>query len=255
MKRWPLFLVFALVLIPAAAFAHFVFLHPSDNMFFDHSKNEVTLEISFGHPFSRHVIDMEAPVQFGVLADGKKTDLLNTLKEVKVKDKRTWVAEFKIKRPGDHVFFLQDTPYFEPAKDKFLVHYSKTVVHAFGLQKGWDQMVGSKIEIRPLTRPYGLWTGNVFQGQVLFKGKPLANAFVKVTYDNEGSAVKTSQAPYRIQFIKADENGVFSYGMPRAGWWGFLALSEDGEMPKTPAGQMKPIISIGLIWVKVEDMK
>lgn len=255
MRRLSLSLIFVIVLIPAMVFAHFVFVHPSDNMIFDREKSEVTLDVSFGHHFSQSLIDMEKPVRFGVLADGKKTDLLNTLKEMKVKNKRTYVAKYKIKRPGDHVFFVQDKPYWEPAIGKFLAHYSKTVVHTFGLQEGWDKMVGSPIEIRPLTRPYGLWTGNVFQGQVIWNGKPLPGAKVKITYNNEGLALKTYPKPYRIQIIHADENGVFTYAMPRAGWWGFLALTEDGEKIKGSDGQMKPVLTIGLIWVKVEDMK
>jgi len=255
MKRLSLLFVFVIALIPATAFAHFVFIQPSDNMFFDREKSEITLDVSFGHHFSQSLMDMEKPVQFGVLADGEKTDLLDTLKEVKVSDKRTYLAKYKINRPGDHVFFVKDTPYWEPALDKFLLHYSKTVVHAFGLQTGWDTMVGFPMEIRPLTRPYGLWTGNVFQGQVIWNGKPLAGAKVKATYDNEGLAVKASHKPYRIQVLQTDENGVFTYAMPRAGWWGFVALTEDGTKVKSANGKVRPVINNCLIWVMVKDMK
>ena len=83
----------------------------------------------------------------------------------------------------------------------------------------------------------------------------LEGAKVKVTYDNEGLVVKTSRKPYRVQVIQADENGVFTYAMPRAGQWGFLALTEDGKKVKSPDNKMKPVITKCLICVKIEDMK
>jgi cobalt/nickel transport protein len=37
--------------------------------------------------------------------------------------------------------------------------------------------------------------------------------------------------------IKADANGVFSYVMPKAGWWGFAALLEGDDTMKNPEGE------------------
>lgn len=39
-------------------------------------------------------------------------------------------------------------------------------MNALGLEEGWDSEIGLETEIVPLTRPYGLWTGNVFTGMV-----------------------------------------------------------------------------------------
>lgn len=61
----------------------------------------------------------------------------------------------------------------------FIVHFTKVCVNALGLEEGWDKPVGLETEIIPKTRPYGLWTGNVFTGQVLIKGKPAADVDVE----------------------------------------------------------------------------
>ncbi len=39
--------------------------------------------------------------------------------------------------------------------------------------------IGLKYEIVPLTKPFGLYTGNIFQGVVLKDGKPQANVKVE----------------------------------------------------------------------------
>ncbi len=61
--------------------------------------------------------------------------------------------------------------------------------------------------------------------------------------------------PYVTQVIKADKNGVFSYAMPRAGWWGFAALNEASWTMKDPDGKDKPIEIGAVYWVRVRDMK
>jgi cobalt/nickel transport protein len=59
---------------------------------------------------------------------------------------------------------------------------------------------------------------------------------------------------YITQVIKADGSGVFSYAMPRAGWWGFAALV-DGDPMKNPDGEMVDVELGALMWVYCEEMK
>ena len=47
-------------------------------------------------------------------------------------------------------------------EDCFIIHYTKTVVAAFGEEENWGQPLGLKTEIVPLTRPFANYTGNVF---------------------------------------------------------------------------------------------
>jgi len=112
------------------------------------------------------------------------------------------------------------------------------------------ELVGLKTEIKPLVRPYGLWTGNIFRGVVLLNGKPVPFAEIEVEYYNKDKSIKAPSEPYITQVIKADKNGVFSYAMPKAGWWGFAALNEDDKKING-----KPVEIGALIWIKVEDMK
>jgi len=245
-------MIFLLVSIGSA---HFGMIVPSDDMVTPNDSKRIDLKIQFAHPFEGHLMNMVKPEQFGVLARGQKTDLLNSLKEKKMEGSSTWESGFQIKRPGDHVFYVEPKPYWEPAEECFIVHYTKVVVNAFGLEEGWDEEVGLKTEIVPLTRPYGLWTGNIFQGVVKVNGKPVPYAEVEVEYYNEKGKVKSPADPFITQVIKADESGIFSYVMPREGWWGFAALNTDTKKIKHTDGQEYPIEIGAVLWVKTYDMK
>lgn len=110
------------------------------------------------------------------------------------------------------------------------------------------------MEIEPLVRPYGLWTGNVFRGIVRKNGEPLPFAEVEVEWRNDGSVTPAADA-FVTQVVKAGPDGVFSYAMPRAGWWGFAALVEADDPVPNPAGDMVPLEEGGLMWVNVRDME
>jgi cobalt/nickel transport protein len=127
-------------------------------------------------------------------------------------------------------------------------------VNGFGLEEGWDDEVGMKTEIVPLTRPYGLYTGNVFQGIVKVNGKPAPFTEVEVEYYNKDGSLKPIAAPMITQVVKADSNGVFTYAMPRAGWWTFAALNED-EKKMQHEGEEYPVEIGAVLWVKTHDMK
>ena len=132
-------------------------------------------------------------------------------------------------------------------------HVHQTVVAAFGKDEGWDREIGSKTEIVPLTKPFGLYAGNVFQGIVKFDGKPVPYAEVEVEFYNQD---KTARAPtdYMVtQTIKADQNGIFTYAAPKAGWWGFAALNEADFKLKTNSGEEKGVELGAVIWVPFED--
>ena len=193
-------------------------------------------------------MQLDRPVRFGVAAGGRVTDLAESLTEAKAGALSTWSARYAVRRPGDHVFFFEPAPYWEPAEERFIVHYTKVVVHALGLERGWEAPVGLPTEIVPLTRPYGLWTGNVFQGEVRVEDKPVPFAEVEVEFYNEGGQVTAPNEAFITQVIKADANGVFCYTMPRAGWWGFSALVEGDQKMNNPEGDPAEVELGGLIW-------
>ncbi len=253
MKR--LWIVMALALLaPALALAHFMVVQPTADIVVDKEKSVVTVDLRFAHPFEQGIMDMAFPKQFGVLVNGKKTDLKPELKKIDHPDGRTYKVSYKLTRPGDHIFYVEPEPYWEPSENKFIIHYTKAIVHAFGLEEGWDELVGFKTEIKPLTRPYGLWTGNVFQGQVLLDGKSVPFAEIEVSHDNK-QGVKSPAEVFNIQVVMADANGVFTYGLPHAGWWGFAALSDSDKKLPGPGGEEKDVELGALIWVYAVDMK
>ncbi len=249
MKKFLLALIIFTFSIVTSAFAHFQMIIPSTNIVTHKTGNKIKLHLVFTHPFEGHMMNMEKPEQFGVMIGGKKKSLLNTLKLKMVKNFKTWETTYKFRRPGDYIFYVAPKPYWEPAEDKYIIHYTKVIVDAYGLEQGWDDLVGLPAEIKPLVRPYGLWTGNIFRGVVLYKGKPVPYADIEVEYYNKDGKFKAPSEPYITQVIKADKNGEFSYAMPKQGWWGFAALMEGDKI------NGKDVEIGGLIWIKVEDMR
>jgi len=246
------------LMLGSVALAHFQMIVPSADVVATDGNRKLVLDLLFTHPMEGRPMNMARPVKFGVaIKGGKPADLLASLKQKKVKGKVAWTAAYALRRPGDHVFFVEPAPYWEPAEDKFIVHYTKVVVNAFGLEEGWDHELGLKTEIVPLVRPYGLWAGNVFRGVVKLDGKPVAFAEIEVEYYNEPGKrpVKAPTDAHVTQVIKADKNGVFTYAMPKAGWWGFAALSDADYKIKGKDGKGHGVELGAVIWVKTHEMK
>lgn len=244
----------AALLATAVVWAHFQVLVPSADIV-DGDGRTVDLDIVFTHPMENGpAMEMARPKRFGVLVDGKETDLLGSLQEKKVDGKTAYTAAYTCKAPGDHIFLMEPAPYWEPAEGKMIIHYTKVVVNAFGAEAGWDRLVGFPVEIEPLTRPYGLWTGNQFRGVVHKDGKPVPYAEIEVEYRNDKNAVKPPADPFITQVIKADSQGVFSYTLPRAGWWAFAALIDGEEPMQNPAGEAVGVELGALMWVHAVDM-
>src|SRR3569833_700445 len=75
-------------------------------------------------------MDIEAPAQFGVRADGKKVDLRASLKpqqytDITGKKRNGFQASYGIKKPGDHIFYVEPQPYREAAEAVLIVHNTK----------------------------------------------------------------------------------------------------------------------------------
>lgn len=254
-------LVLTLILFfsPMAAFvpvcfAHFGMVIPSDNMVAQDDRRTVSLALSFSHPFEGVGMELVKPKAFFMVKDGDTTDLMERLAPLKIMGHPGFTADVKIRRPGARSFVMEPVPYWEPAEDCFIVHYTKTVVSAFGDDSGWDRELGLKTEIVPLTRPLGLYAGNVFQGIVKLDGKPVPHAEVEVEFYNEKQTASAPSDEMITQVVKADRNGVFAYSAPVAGWWGFAALNtSDKKMMHN--GEKKDIELGAVLWVKFENWR
>jgi len=231
--------------------AHFGMVIPSDNMVMQNDSRQIHMRLSFSHPFEMVGMPLEKPKQFFVVQGEKQIDLLSSLKESKVMENLAWENDFAIKRPGAYTFVMEPKPYWEPAEDCFIIHYTKTIVAAFGDDEGWDHELGLKTEIVPLSKPFGLYGGNLFQGIVKLNGKPVPYAEVEVEYFNEKNNVFAPTDYMVTQTIKADQNGVFSYSAPVPGWWGFAALNTSDKKMKHNTEE-KDIELGAVIWVKFE---
>ncbi len=231
----------------------------------------IPLKLVFTHPFNaKYTMQMEKPEQFFVIrsrgeGEPKRTDLLGTLKPTQwtslTNSNQAWETTYKA-RGGDHLFFLVPAPYFEKSEDVYMQQNTKVIVNVGGEPGAWNEPVGAPAEIVPLVQPYNRWTGNIFQGQVLLNGKPVANTGVEVTFLNhdiqlESNAfakepeVEDPQGSFGLTTILTDDNGVFTFGIPRAGWWGFAALDLDPDF--TYKG--KTCTRDAVIWIQSRDMK
>ena len=247
----PVFLALALIFTAVPCMAHFGMVIPSDNMVMQDDSRTVQLTLSFSHPFEMIGMELVSPEAFNVSADGKTTDLKKDLTPAKVMDHSAWQIDFPVKRPGAYAFVMTPTPYWEPAEDCFIIHYTKTVVAAFGDDEGWDAELGLKTEIVPLSKPFGLYAGNIFQGIVKLDGKPVPYAEVEVEFYNKGGKFEAPSDYMVTQTIKADGNGVFSYAAPFTGWWGFAALNE-ADYTLDLKGEKKGVELGAVIWVHFE---
>jgi len=276
MKQRILFFTGLMVLaFSVPAWAHFQMVYTPESAV-QKTASDLNLKLVFTHPFGAgHTMDMGAPQDFFVVAqkgeDGRKkrTDLMGYLKPI------TWtsltnsgkayeatVPKKIVRSMGDYVFCLVPEPYYEGEEDIYIQQITKMVMNVSGLPGNWAEPAGLKAEILPLDKPYGLWTGNVFRGIVTSNGKAVPGADIEVEYMNHAPDMKKNKFEKRANVrkipndafetmtIKADGRGMFTFGIPKAGWWGFCALGVGPD--KLYKG--KEMSQDAVIWVQAHDM-
>ncbi len=273
MKRFVFLLsVFMIFALSVPAFAHFQMIYSPDSV---PKSKKLNLKLVFTHPFEAgHTMDIgkdekgkiHPPVAFGEMHKGKKKDLLDKLKPVTftslTNSGRAYEADVRLKGMGDHVFYFVPAPYYEGSENSYIQQCTKVIFNVAGAPTDWDIPVGDPlpVEIIPLDKPYALWVGNVFRGIVTCQGKPVPYAEIEVEYlnhdvkDNAFDREAKVDAPHDALItmtIKADVNGVFTFGIPKAGWWGFCALGAGGDL--THNG--KELSQDAVIWVQALEMK
>jgi len=241
-----------MILLSSPASAHFGMVIPSDTMVMQDDNRTIDVTLSFSHPMEMVGMDLEKPKVFSVFREGKSSDRLGELKEIEVMGRKGWTMSYKISRPGVYMLHMEPKPYWEPAEDCYIVHITKTVVTAFGDDEGWDAEIGLETEIVPLSKPYGLYTGNVFQGIVKMNGKAIPYAEVEVEFYNESETARAPTEYMITQTIKADGNGLFTYAPSSPGWWGFAALNA-ADYTMRHDGEEKGVELGAVIWVHFHD--
>ncbi len=247
-----IYLILVLILYPSLTKAHFVVLIPDkDNV--EAQQKEVKLEAKFTHPMEGGPNMDFKIIESGVWCRGEKSNLNWQEKKIlsmKGSSKKVsmYMSVLNIKRPGVYQIYVEPEAYFEPSEEKFIKQITKVIIQALGMEEGWDQPIGLKAEIIPLVKPFSLWEGNIFKGQVLINGRPAKNIDVEVEYLNE-RGIKVPTDSFITQVIKTDENGYFEYAIPWAGWWGFSAIGEGGTL-KGQDGKEYPLELDAVIWIR-----
>lgn len=242
------------LLAPGPARAHFGMIIPSHAMIMDKKDATLKFSIAFAHPFSRQGMAMRKPREFFVFLNGQKTNIAASLQSANYFDMPGFSGAYAVKRPGVYQFAVVPEPYFERAEDCFIIHYAKTIIGAFGSENGWEQPIGLPVEIVPLSRPFGNYAGNVFTGMALKNGKPMPNAVIEAEFLNEPLSRAAANSYFETQTVLTDKNGVFNFGIPWPGWWGFAALTESEEKLEHQ-GTPKNVELGGIIWVNFHAPK
>lgn len=273
-KRFiPLLAAACVLTLVSSAFAHFMVMYTPEIALPE--GRDLDMRIVFTHPAEAgHTMDMGGVEEFYVVkqrgdAKPKKVDLMQYLKEITWNNPESANKAFSalipkkvVRSMGDYVFVMKPGYYFEKEEDVYMQQFTKLILNVGGVPGNWAEPVGLPCEIVPLIKPYGVWTGNVFKAQVLSNGKPVAGAEVEVEYMSHMPDLKSDSMPAKssvtypqdsfiTQTIFTDVNGYITFGIPKAGWWGFAALGVGPE--KEYKG--KELGQDAVIWVKAEDMK
>ena len=256
----------------APAQAHFMTVYTPETAL--EKAQDLDMRVVFTHPAEAgHMMDMGGLKEFYALHQKgdkiEKIDFKKDMKEIMWKNPESKAPAFagkiarkKIRAMGDYVFCMIPGYYLEKEEDVYMQQIAKLVVNVAGLPTNWSEPAGLPCEIVPLAKPYGLWTGNVFQGQVLSEGKPVPGAEIEVEYIAHDVNLEKNglEAKFNVEYpngvlvtqaIIADQNGVFTYALPKAGWWGFAALGVGPD--KEYKG--KELSQDAVMWVQAVDMK
>ncbi|HEX5270178.1 MAG TPA: DUF4198 domain-containing protein [Gemmataceae bacterium] len=196
---------------------------------------EVTLTYQWGHPFEHQLFDAPAPEKLTVRApDGEKTDLTKSLEKTTVpaaegKKVTAYQLKFTPQQRGDYVFVLQTPPIWMEEEEEFFQDAVKVVLHVQA-QKGWDASVVG-VELTPLTRPYGLQPGMVFQvrDEGIAGDRGLTRrreALVEVEHYNAAPPKELPPDEQITRTAKTDANGVATCTLTDAGWWAITDLHD-----------------------------
>ena len=204
---------------------------------------KVTLTYQFGHPFEHQLFDADAPAEAYVLApDGKKIDLLESMKEVTLEKKKAFTFTFVPEVRGDYIAVVA-TKEFKLEDEKLpLSDLARVVVHVQA-QKGWERSSNPDKPLRfdavPLTRPYGLRAGMVFRFNatrpLVARGseKGVPNLLVEVEKYNPAPPKEMPSDELITFTCRTDSQGVAATTLPDPGWWAVTCISPSWEKTTT----------------------
>lgn len=255
------------------ATAHFLVMYTPQTALLRAS--DVPFHLVFTHAFAGGpTMAMGKPQRFYYAkkpAPGERSeevDLSQYLQEIQWKTDKGTVSAWQANIPrsemrslGDYQVVVEPEPYMEEAEGLYIQQFAKVMINVGGVPGNWAETLGLPAEIEALSKPYANWTGGVFRGIVLSDGVPVPYTQVEVEYLNHALDIENNQfeeqgaieAPHpslEAMVILTNENGEFSFAMPKAGWWGFAALSVGPEREY----KGMPLSQDAILWVQATDL-
>ncbi|EXJ14195.1 DUF4198 domain-containing protein [Imhoffiella purpurea] len=261
MKTSIALLASAATLSAGIAQAHFQLVYTPETML--EKPAEIGLKLVFGHPMENgHTMDMGEPVEFFVQFKDKRTDLKDSLKPITWKgahnEANAYETTYKVRRNGDYVFALTPAPYYEGSEDIYIQQITKSYVNKGAMPTTWNEPLGLPTEIVPLNKPYQVFVGSTFSGQLLSEGKPAPGVECEIEYINTDIDMKANafsedangEVPATGIVAITDANGVFTFGIPTPGVWGFACL---GSGP-VKEHEGKELSQDAVIWINASTL-
>ncbi len=211
----------------------------------------VTFTYQWGHPFEHQLFDAPTPEAVEVYPAAGPRVLTGTLEPGTAAGTKARVYRFRYTTEDrrDYVFALRSPPIWMEEEQLFFQDAVKVVLHVQA-QRDWDAAVGG-FELVPLTRPYGLQAGMVFQAQARVDGKPLPAALAEIERYNPAAPKELPPDEHITRTARTDPNGVVTCTLPEPGWW-CVAVQRDGGR-KEHAGKLAPVLQRAILWVFVDD--
>ena len=260
--RWPALWVACLAILatPNSIFAHYHILLPDKPS--TERDTPVRFTLRFGHPFEHQMFACQKPAAITVLTPtGQKIDL--TAQSEKASDGETITWSYKPAERGDHVVFVRCQPEWMAGEKIFLEDTVKVILHV-QTQNRWDASIGDAMELIPLTRPYGLRPGTVFQVTAFSKPFNTATTFPDSTSRSELPRTLVEVERYNptppkelppdehiTRTVKTDLLGVATVTLPEPGWWAITAVRDAGTRERE--GKQHPLKKRTTLWVPVDD--
>ncbi len=213
--------------------------------------------ISFGHPFEHEIRDMAPPESLKVHAPGGSViDLVPRLETEKVagpegKEAARYRFGFEPGERGDFLIALAARPRFVADEGVFLRDFVKVVVHVQG-ERGWDRAIGDPLEVVPLTRPYGLRPGAVFQARALLDGKPIEGEVCEIERYNAERPRSMPEDEFITRTVRTGPGGLIAATLDEPGWWSITVASRQ-RSARTAEGKEAPRTLRATFWVYVGE--
>lgn len=217
----------------------------------------LTISYQWGHPFEHQLFDAPQPQSLIVLSpDGKRAEMTDKLEKIARRAGSQDVTAYRVRftpdQRGDYIFILKTPPIWMEEDGEFLQDTVKMVLHVQA-QKSWDA-VGGGFEFVPLTRPYGLRPGMVFQVEMPRRSVADSGAalgLVEIERYNVAAPKKLPPDEFITRTVRLDANGVATTTLAEPGWWCLTVGRQQGTRMRE--GKSYPLRQRSTFWVFVDE--